>query len=212
MLEFAEFQSRCAALFKALDENGEEVENLASEVETKLAQEIRDQVSYLICDRVIGGSTGYYTIYYLAWDEKHPTFLVDYRPTEETMLLTGSVDGETEYYYFYIKVYPPHDVPKRIRYVDARAKRAYSIVYQIRERFKVSMGRSGLDERELYENIIAAARIAKSASRFVVPIQNPNGRVVSMIEIGYEDVIFIEVLREILRRRMVRDAEERELR
>ena len=77
----------------------------------------------------------------------------------------------------------------------------------MREKYTISMGKSGLDEKELYENIIAAGRIAHSASMFMVPIQDVSGKIISFTPLGHQDLIFVEIFREILRRKFLRDAE-----
>jgi hypothetical protein len=62
-------------------------------------------------------------------------------------------------------------------------------------------------EKEIVDAVEVAARLAKSLSRRVVPITNiETGEVVDYSQVGYEDVIFIEILRHYLVRERMRQS------
>jgi hypothetical protein len=209
-MRYQEFLQRCREFLAKVDTEGTESVKMYPIPDSK-AEEIRTEISYMICHRLIGVEAGYYRFYQLKWEGNKKTYFVDFEPTDKPRLW-GETSITDDYFYAFIKSYGYQIAPKRFNrnyyYGTSGVDYFYTIIYHKERRIKPFAGRSYINEEGIYNDIAVAARISESASRFIVPVQDHKGNVVGYTPIGNKEIIFNEVLREAIRRRLMHEMEE----
>jgi hypothetical protein len=215
-MDFERFRIESERLLKALEATTKEDESIIRNVPREEAETIRNEVSMLVCSRLLGGFQGYYDVKRINFEKRKKTFLVYYNPSENTNYV-GEMAFNMDYYYAYIKTYHRYNLPPRLHAATyystaARGDYLYAIIYHKEKRIKPFFGKSAADETEVYNDVVAALRIAESASRFLIPVQDVEGNIICYVPAGNKELIFGEVLRYLFLMRRLKRLEEGERR
>jgi hypothetical protein len=211
-MDFERFRLESEKLLEAIDASPKNTEALIQNVPNEEAEAVRNEVSFLIASRLLGAFQGYYDVKRVKFEKRKKTYFVNYAPSERTTYI-GEMAFDMNYYYAYIKTYQKYNLPQRLHSAtysttSARGDYYYTIIYHKEKRIKPFFGKSAADETEVYNDVVAALRIAESASRFMIPVQDMEGKIICYVPAGNKELIFGEVLRYLFLMRRLRRMEE----